>query len=206
VPPIVDSNATAYPVQGYGLRVPGLLVSAYARRGFVDHSYYSFDSYATLIEDWFMGGERLIPANFNNPDSRPTIRDALSSGTLINGTHVPLGDLAQEFDFTSPLQPKLVLSNTIPSGISAVCNADKVTQLCRRPTVAVSWTPAPSSIAEPRFVYHVLRDGVELPGCAGASPQCTDTPPAGSHYYRAYSVDNAGVVSPQSAAAEIDMQ
>src|SRR6185369_15526717 len=36
-PPQVDAN-------GYGLRVPALLISPYARRGFVDHQTLSFDA------------------------------------------------------------------------------------------------------------------------------------------------------------------
>src|SRR5439155_15970304 len=37
-PPVVDAN-------GYGLRVPGLVISPYARQGYVDHQVLSFDAY-----------------------------------------------------------------------------------------------------------------------------------------------------------------
>jgi phospholipase C len=43
-PPQVDQY-------GYGLRVPGLLVSAYARKGFVDHTQLDFTSVLKFIED-----------------------------------------------------------------------------------------------------------------------------------------------------------
>ncbi len=49
VPPRVDA-------QGYGLRVPALVISPYARHGFVDHQVLSFDAYLKFIEDDFLGG------------------------------------------------------------------------------------------------------------------------------------------------------
>ncbi len=46
-PPTVDG-------QGYGLRVPGLVISPYARRGHIDHQTLSFDAYLKFIEDDFL--------------------------------------------------------------------------------------------------------------------------------------------------------
>src|SRR5207302_9285753 len=83
VPPPVDAN-------GYGLRVPGLVISPYARRGFVDHTTYSFDAYVKFIEDDFLGGQRLDPQTDGRPDPRPTVREAAPG----------LGDLVKDFDFT----------------------------------------------------------------------------------------------------------
>ena len=40
-PPTVDEN-------GYGLRVPGLVISPYAKRGYIDHQTLSFDAYAEV--------------------------------------------------------------------------------------------------------------------------------------------------------------
>ncbi len=40
-PPHVDE-------QGYGLRVPGLVISPYARQGFIDHQTLSFDAYVEV--------------------------------------------------------------------------------------------------------------------------------------------------------------
>ena len=54
MPPQVDD-------QGYGLRVPGLVISPYAKQGFVDHQTLSFDAYVKFIEDDFLGGQRLEP-------------------------------------------------------------------------------------------------------------------------------------------------
>src|SRR6202043_3045935 len=55
-PPVVDQN-------GYGLRVPGIVISPYAKRGYIDHQTLSFDAYLKFIEDDFLGGQRIDPAN-----------------------------------------------------------------------------------------------------------------------------------------------
>ncbi|HZO78308.1 MAG TPA: alkaline phosphatase family protein [Solirubrobacteraceae bacterium] len=78
VPPRVDEN-------GYGLRVPGLVISPYAKRGFIDHQVLSFDAYAKFIEDDFLGGQRLNPLTDGRPDPRPDVReDAPQLGNLVN--------------------------------------------------------------------------------------------------------------------------
>ena len=94
-PPVVDGN-------GLGLRVPGLMISPYAKHGYIDHQTLSFDAYLKLIEDRFLGGQRLDPATDGRPDSRPTVREALPY----------LGDLASEFDFDQKPRPPLVLDPT----------------------------------------------------------------------------------------------
>ena len=67
-PPKVDEN-------GYGIRVPGLMISPWARAGFIDHQTLSFDAYLKLIEDRFLGGARIDPRTDGWPDSRPTVRE-----------------------------------------------------------------------------------------------------------------------------------
>ncbi len=85
VPPRVDA-------MGYGLRVPGLVISPYARRGYIDHQVLSFDAYLKFIEDDFLGGQRLDPRTDGRPDSRPDVRE-----------RVPiLGNLAADFNFNQP--------------------------------------------------------------------------------------------------------
>jgi phospholipase C len=92
VPPVVDRS-------GYGLRVPGLLISPYARRGYVDHQILSFDAYLKFIEDRFLGGERLDPVTDGRPDPRPTVRE-----------NAPiLGNLVWEFNFLQQPRPPLIL-------------------------------------------------------------------------------------------------
>ena len=68
MPPHVDEN-------GYGLRVPGLVISPYATQGFVDHQTLSFDAYPKFIEDDFLGGQRLNPKTDGRPDPRPDVRE-----------------------------------------------------------------------------------------------------------------------------------
>jgi phospholipase C len=84
-PPKVD-------VLGYGLRVPGLVIGPYARAGFIDSQTLSYDAYLKFIEDVFLGGQRLDPANDGRPDSRPNVRE--------NNAH--LGNLLNDFDFSQP--------------------------------------------------------------------------------------------------------
>jgi phospholipase C len=91
-PPTVDRN-------GYGLRVPGLLISPYAKRGYIDHQILSFDAYLKFIEDDFLGGQRLDPRTDGRPDSRPNVRE-----------NVPqLGNLVADFDFSQLPRPPLLL-------------------------------------------------------------------------------------------------
>ena len=93
VPPTIDANS-------YGLRVPGLVISPYARRGFIDHQTLSFDAYLKFIEDDFLNGERLNPRSDGRPDPRPFVREDVSI----------LGDLAQDFDFTQKPRQALLLA------------------------------------------------------------------------------------------------
>jgi phospholipase C len=92
VPPKVDEN-------GYGLRVPGLVISAYAKRGYIDHQTLSFDAYVKFIEDVFLNGQRLDPQSDGRPDPRPDVRENAAQ----------LGNLVSDFDFTQPPRPPLIL-------------------------------------------------------------------------------------------------
>ncbi len=92
VPPTIDDA-------GYGLRVPALVISPYARQGSVDHQTLSFDAYLKFIEDDFLGGQRLDPATDGRPDSRPDVRE----------NDPALGNLLADFDFSQPPSPPLIL-------------------------------------------------------------------------------------------------
>ena len=91
-PPTVDA-------MGYGIRVPGILISPYARRGFIDSQRLTTDAYLKFIEDDFLGGARLNPATDGRPDPRPDVREKA----------VGLGNLIKEFDFTQTPLPPLLL-------------------------------------------------------------------------------------------------
>ena len=98
VPPTVDAN-------GYGLRVPSLVISPYARKGVIDHQTLSFDAYAKFIEDDFLGGQRIDPKSDGRPDTRPDVRENAAL----------LGDLTKDFDFTQPPRPPTPLPvNPLP--------------------------------------------------------------------------------------------
>jgi phospholipase C len=98
-PPKVDQN-------GYGLRVPGLVISAYAKQGYIDHQTLSFDAYAKFIEDDFLGGARIDPATDGRPDPRPDVRE-----------NVPqLGDLTADFDFSQSPRSPVILDPTPAPG------------------------------------------------------------------------------------------
>jgi phospholipase C len=92
-PPVIDEN-------GYGLRVPSIVISPYAKTGVVDHQQLSHDAYLKFIQDDFLSGARLNPATDGRPDRRPTVREAAPG----------LGDLANDFDFNQAPRPALLLS------------------------------------------------------------------------------------------------
>ncbi|MDQ1508475.1 MAG: hypothetical protein QOG50_319 [Actinomycetota bacterium] len=104
-PPSVDAS-------GYGLRVPSIVISPYAKQGYVNHQTLSFDAYLKFIEDDFLGGQRLDPRTDGRPDPRPDVRENVSI----------LGDLTADFDFTQtpraplvlPVHPRTTLTPTVP--------------------------------------------------------------------------------------------
>ncbi|HZT07464.1 MAG TPA: alkaline phosphatase family protein, partial [Chloroflexota bacterium] len=91
-PPIVDGN-------GYGMRVPAIVISPYAKRGFIDHQVLSFDAFNKFIEDDFLRGRRLDPATDGRPDPRPDVRE----------NEPQLGDLAKDFDFKQKPRKPVIL-------------------------------------------------------------------------------------------------
>src|SRR5271169_608758 len=92
VPLSVDEN-------GYGLRVPGMVISPYAKSGYIDHQILSFDAYDKFIEDDFLHGQRLDPLTDGRPDPIPDVRE-----------NAPiLGNLVNDFDFhRRPLSPVIL--------------------------------------------------------------------------------------------------
>jgi len=102
-PPTVDAL-------GYGLRVPGIVISPYAKTGYVDHQTLSFDAYDKFIEDDFLHGQRIDPRTDGRPDPRPDVRENVKI----------LGDLRRDFDFnqkprkphTLPVHPQTTLTGT----------------------------------------------------------------------------------------------
>jgi hypothetical protein len=91
-PPNVDVN-------GYGLRVPGIVISPYAKSGYIDHQRLAHDAYLKFIEDDFLGGKRLDPKTDGRPDKRPDVREEAPG----------LGDIASDFDFNQSPKPAVLL-------------------------------------------------------------------------------------------------
>ena len=207
VPPIVDYNNTATPVQGYGIRVPGLLISAWAKPGFIDHGVLSSDSYARFIEDTFLNGKRLDPDRMGQPDNRPDVRDALKTVVYPDGSTAPTGDLRKEFDFTQTPLPPLILSTHIPTGLAVHCKgAPDDPDSCTTNRVKLNWQAVTGPQVPGPFTYQVLRDGAVVPSCTTAGTACYDDKvPSGAHIYTIYSIDQNNVSSPQSAGAEADV-
>jgi phospholipase C len=100
-PPVVDEN-------GYGLRVPGIVISPYAKQGYIDHQVLSHDAYAKFIEDVFLNGDRIDPKTDGRPDSRPSVRENMPQ----------LGDLSSDFDFSQTPRAPLILKTQHPFNLS----------------------------------------------------------------------------------------
>jgi phospholipase C len=102
VPPQIDVN-------GLGMRVPGIVISPYARQGFIDHQTLSHDLYNKFIEDAFLNGQRLDPATDGRPDPRPGVREV----------NPFLGDLTNDFNFSqAPLAPIILPLHPAPGPAS----------------------------------------------------------------------------------------
>jgi len=92
---------------GYGIRVPALVISPWAKQGYVDHQELSFDAYLKFIEDDFLNSQRLDPQTDGRPDPRPSVRE----------NYPFLGDLVNDFDFSgggSPGAPRRLILPEFP--------------------------------------------------------------------------------------------
>jgi phospholipase C len=97
-PPRVDGH-------GYGFRVPGIVISPYAKKGYIDNQVLTTDAYLKFIEDDFMGGTRLNPATDGRPDRRPSVRENASI----------LGNLINDFNFAQTPRPPMLVNPCPPS-------------------------------------------------------------------------------------------
>ena len=114
---VVPPTASAL---GYGIRVPGIVISPYAKKGYIDHQTLSFDAYLKFIEDDFLGGQRLNPKTDGRPDSRPVVVEDSAI----------LGNLISDFDFSQSPRPAAPLPLCPQTTLTAVpahapyCNGD----------------------------------------------------------------------------------
>jgi len=98
VPPRADRN-------GYGFRVPAMVISPYAKKGYIDHQVLSSDAYLKFIEDDFLGGARLNPQTDGRPDPRPDVRE----------NQPILGNLLKDFNFSQRPRPPFLLPTNPPT-------------------------------------------------------------------------------------------
>ena len=165
VPPNVDEN-------GYGLRVPGIVISPYAKTGYIDHQQLSHDAYLKFIEDDFLRSARLNPATDGRPDSRTSVREEAPG----------LGDLTNDFNFSQTPRPPLLLSTRpapgpaskppdAPAPIVATGAATSVTQTTATLTATVN--PNGGEVTDCRFEYG------RTPAYGSSAP-CSALPGSGS--------------------------
>jgi phospholipase C len=108
IPPHVDGN-------GYGLRVPAILISPYKTKG-VDSQTLSFDAFNKFIEQNFLGGQTLDPLTDGRPDSRPYI--SVGGNPYVRENLPSLGDMMKDFNFNqTPSDPVLVPQLSMPNPI-----------------------------------------------------------------------------------------
>jgi len=86
---------------------PSIVISPYARRGYIDHQVLSSDAYLKFIEDDFLGGARLNPKTDGRPDPRPDVRE----------DEPVLGNLVQDFNFDQSPGPRSCCPPT-PNGLT----------------------------------------------------------------------------------------
>lgn len=107
-PPQVDRD-------GYGVRVPALIVSPFAKKGFIDSTLYDHTSVLATIEDWW--------------DLEPLATRDANANTLANA-----------FDFTQDPRPALILSTeygAAPSEVESGIQINRVSSAYSRMIVFV---------------------------------------------------------------------
>jgi len=163
-PPNVDVN-------GYGLRVPGIVISPYAKSGYIDHQRLSHDAYLKFIEDDFLSSERLDPKTDGRPDKRIDVREEAPG----------LGDIASDFNFNQSPKPPVLLPThpepgpaSNPPGPPPPTVVTVLAQPVASTTATLNATVNPNGepVTDCRLEY-----GSALP--YGASAPCTPSPGEG---------------------------
>ena len=98
VPPAVDQN-------GYGLRVPGIVICPVCQAGLHRPPDAQHDAYLKFIEDDFLDGARLNPKTDGRPDRTPDVRE----------NEPVLGNLEQDFNFGQPPRGPVLLPTNPPA-------------------------------------------------------------------------------------------
>jgi len=128
-PPSVDEN-------GYGLRVPAMVISPFSKKGYIDHQVLSHDAYNKFIEDVFLNGQRIDPKTDGRPDPRPDVRE----------NEPQLGNILNDLDLNqTPLSPLLL--NTHPVTDLVEPPATKAQPKRKKPTVKNSFQKSKSNVS-----------------------------------------------------------
>jgi len=77
-----------------------LVISPYAKQGYIDHQTLSFDAYLKFIEQDFLGGQALNPLTDGRADPRPDVREDARQ----------LGSLVSDFDFSQSPRAAVILN------------------------------------------------------------------------------------------------
>jgi phospholipase C len=127
VPPAVDRN-------GFGLRLPGMVISPYAKAGYIDHQQLSHDAYLKFIEEDFLGGARLNPQTDGRPDKRTDVREEMPG----------VGNLVEDFNFDQTSSSPLILpAHPAPGPASCAPGSVAAGQLVPAPPACGAVAPAP---------------------------------------------------------------
>jgi hypothetical protein len=212
VPPVADTLSTGAPI-GYGLRVPAIIISPFAKAGTIDHQMFSFDALLKLTEDLFLDGARIGGAQGYRPDSRPTIRESLTAvqpGPGGGDVPITVGDLLNDFNFSqTPIAP-FTLSTLIPVNFRPTYNSSNVA------TFPIAWNPVTTGPIKGYNVMHTTTSGsnyVPVPECSTSSKgvpfkaaKCSTDVTATkgvTYHYIVTSTDANGNVSPNSTEVDI---
>jgi phospholipase C len=212
VPPVSDLWDSAR--VGYGIRVPGIIISPWVKAGTIDDQIVSFDAYLKFIEDIFLKSQRIGGRAGLRPDSRPVVRESLTSvtqpiGTGFTGHAVAIGNLLKDFDFSqTPLKP-LILATNIPNEFTG-----KLKESQKAFAFPLTWQPVTTVPIAGYTVYRTTTSGSNyqpVRGCSTAfgrpftGTSCTDTDvtPGVTHYYVVTSTDPNGVESRRSGEVDI---
>ena len=166
VPPTVDQN-------GYGLRVPGLVISPTRGPASSTTRALSHDAYLKFIEDDFLERSRLNPATDGRPDARPDVREEAPG----------LGSLTADFNFDQAPRPPV----TLP--VPAVPGAPSAAPGSQQPPALETGAPTSLTASSATLTGTVDPDGGEVTDCHfdfgssveyGSSIPCESPPGAGN--------------------------
>jgi hypothetical protein len=212
VPPVADTLSNGTNI-GYGFRVPAIIISPFAMPGTIDHQVLSFDAILKFTEDVFLGSQRIGGPQGLRPDSRPTIRETLATVTPGPGSTatspLAVGDLLNDFDFTQPPNPPLILSTAIPVNFRPGYTTSYATKF------PLAWNPVTTVPLTGYTVYHTTTSGsgyTPVPECSASArgpyrgTRCNTDKTATkgvTYHYIVTSTDANGNESPYSTEVDI---